>query len=1225
VDIEINGSPAIYSSVGDVLKSSDGKIWLGTWEGLSCFDYDPDRKKHYLFYDLPGELKSLISILSLAEDKNNNIWIGTRYQGLFRYNTSSDKVSAYTKKSLPRYIQDNLKTMITDTQGDLWVGSTSGGILRIQAEHLADEIPEMQLIKSNAFQSGSLNSNMIRSIYVSRDGLIWIGTIGSGINMYSPRENRFSLHRIPPSEATGERNNFIRAIYPQREDLIWLGLHNNGLYKYNPDLEQYTHMGDDYFYTVFHILPIDKNHLFLASGNGILLAKINEEDVDILNTLDFKGSEDIPGYTASFNIIRCSESVFYAAFISGIARIELNKTYEIESIFYNEFTDPSIPISNVRVLEWDSLRNVLWAGSEGYGLSEIFLDDKHFPLSIKSFQHIHGDSTSISSDYIRTLCFDRSRNLWIGTYEGLNKSIARDDSAGYIFRRWKLKEGLPNNMIQSIEEDSNGNLWIGTNGGLSKYIAADDRFFNYKISDGLQSNEFSEHTSFYSGNGKMYFGGINGFNVFDPQHIPSNPVFPTVKITGFYLRNQLVEAGQEIKNHILLDRSIDHTDSLIFRPGENDLRFDFSAMYFSNPEKIQYAYKLEGYDQDWVIADAQERYANYTNLPSGKYQFMVRSSNYANLWNDDPTSLYIQIKTPYALRWWAFMIYLVIFALGILYFTRYSIIKITTKRNLVLESEHNQRIHELDVLRTRFFINISHDLRTPLTLITGPIESILQNFKLSPELRYQIDLINRSAKRLRYLIEQMLDMRKAEKGKLNPCLSTVDIVNFIRTESEYFEFAMRSRGINYKIESSESVIEVRIDQDMMGKVLFNLLSNAIKYTKNADITIKVARILKNSKIPLPDSLKEQDLVKIEVIDRGTGMSKEKQSRIFERFYQDIENPGSGYGVGLSHSKDLIDAQNGIIEVSSNEGEGTTFTIYLPLLENAGNEVIIENSGMEVRKTIVPEIIGDSLQEILPDESHEKQCILIVEDNVDLQSYLVSTLKSRYKILQASDGEEGLTLTLKESPDLIVSDIVMPNMDGYELCAQVKTREEISHIPVILLTARADDESKYKGLDTGADDYITKPFDVEYLSLRIKNILKNREQLRELFQRNLDLKPSKIFAASADEKFLIKLMEKIDEGIPESDFTVDSLEKELSISHTHFYRKVKSLTGLSGKELLQNMRLKRATQLLLEDKFRISEIAYMTGFTDPKYFSKCFKEKYGIRPSGYLENHKERPA
>ncbi len=408
---------------------------------------------------------------------------------------------------------------------------------------------------------------------------------------------------------------------------------------------------------------------------------------------------------------------------------------------------------------------------------------------------------------------------------------------------------------------------------------------------------------------------------------------------------------------------------------------------------------------------------------------------------------------------------------------------------------------------------------------------------------------------------------------------------------------------------------------MMGKVIFNLLSNAIKYTKNAEISVYVTTIPSNSNEPLPGPLKETDVVKIEVIDKGTGMSADKQSKIFERFYQDSENPGSGYGIGLSHSKDLIDAQNGSIEVHSEKGKGTKFTIYLPVKNIIASESLNEVSEVDEIKMIETEIVEDTSQIVESDEAQDKKVILIVEDNDDLRSYLVSSLESSYEILSASDGQEGLTLSLQEAPDLIVSDIVMPNMDGYELCSKVKTIAEISHIPVILLTARADDESKYKGLDTGADDYITKPFEIEYLSLRIKNILKTREHLKALFQKDLELEPSEITVTSADEKFMKKLMEKIEEGIPESEFTVDTLEKELGISHTHFYRKVKSLTGYSGKELLQNMRLKRATHLLMQDKLRISEIAYMTGFSNPKYFSKCFKEKYGVKPSEYLENQK----
>lgn len=1222
IELKINGISQISTPVANILKSSDGRIWFGTPNGLGCFDYDTERKEHYHFYQVHEELSNQNSILCLTEDRNNNIWIGTAKSGLYRYNKISGELSAFLRDTPNNLL--NIKSIIIDQQGDLWVGSTRDGIIRIEADQLLENIPQMQVIRNNEFLDGSINSNLIRSLYVSKEGIVWIGTIGRGINLFNPTENKFSLHRIPPDKISGESNNFIRAICPVDEKLVWLGLHANGLYKYDAERDQYTHMGG-LLYTVFDIQPIDKDHVWLATGNGAQLAKTNKQDLDILDIVYFPVTSDVSYYAASFNIEKCSESVFYASFFKGIKRLELDESYNIQSSAINEYSELPIQTKNVRVLCYDSLTNVLWAGSEGFGLSQIFLDENLYPDRIQTYHHIQGDSTSLSSNYIRSISLDRDRNLWIGTYDGLNQGKANDTEASYTFKRWKMEDGLPNNMIQSIEEDSNGNLWIGTNGGLSKYVRDEERFFNYRISDGLQSNEFSEHTSFFSDNGKMYFGGINGFNVFDPRHINSLPIFPSVNITGFYLRNQRITADKEVSSHILLERSIDYTDSIILRPGENDLRFDFSAMYYSNPLKILYKYKLEGYDQDWIATDGRERNANYTNLPYGKYQFKVKASNSEGLWNENTTTLYIQIKSPYALRWWAFSIYVLILVLGILYFTNYSIIKITTKRRLVLDNEHNQKMRELDMMRTRFFVNISHDLRTPLTLISAPIDTINKNFKLSPELRNHIDLISRSARRLRYLIEQILDIRKVEKGKLNPKFSFVDLINFIRIESEYFDLMLKTKGIKLNIESSMPVIEAWIDKDMMGKVIFNLLSNAIKNTRKGEIIIKVSSILKNNNENLPETLKHQDVVKIEFIDRGTGMSKEKQSKIFERFYQDSNDPGTGYGIGLSHSKDLIDAQNGIINVDSEEGKGTTFTVYLPVLNHVENENLIESFNPSDFEKTETAIVAESTPENESNDFPDKKCILIVEDNPDLNAYLVSSLKSRYKVLSAFDGEEGIQSILRNSPDLIVSDIVMPNMDGYELCQKVKTTEEINHIPVILLTARADDHSKYKGLDTGADDYITKPFDIEYLLLRIKNILKSREHLRNIFQNNLKLEPSVIsITSSNDEKFLRRLMEQIEAGIPDSEYNVNTLEKEMSISHTHFYRKVKSLTGFSGKELLQNMRLKRAADLLLQNKLRVSEIAYMTGFNNPKYFSMCFKKKYGMTPSEYIDQQNEIP-
>ncbi|MFC2080002.1 two-component regulator propeller domain-containing protein [Bacteroidota bacterium] len=1217
VDIEINGVPSIYSSVGSIVKTADKNIWIGTWEGLCKFDYSTERSEYYNYKRLPAKISEISKINSIIEDANNELWIGTQSDGIFIYQTEKESLMSISKETLKGFPSNNIKTMIPDHKGDVWVGTFKDGLVRIKGTSIGQSEFFYDRYQNNEFKPGSINSNLIRSLYVSRDGLLWIGTLGSGINILNPSQKNFGLRRIPPDAESGRVNNFIRAIYPDGEGNLWLGLHNDGLVKYNREADTYVKMGMEEFFTIFDIYPVNKNYLWVATSSGAHLLRLNEQSVTIIASVNFNEASDVMAYNACFNILETEPGIFWIASMSGIARVELKRDFELEVSYLNSGLELDIPMDNIRVLEYDNSANVLWAGSEGGGLHQIYLDDDNKPLKISNFKSIADDSLSMSSNYIRTLCFDSNMNLWVGSYEGLNMLTFDTLRNVQKIQTWKTDNGLPNNMIQSIEDDENGNLWIGTNGGLSKFILDENKFINYKITDGLQSNEFSEHASYIDAEKTLYFGGISGFNVFIPEQIRPDPIKPNVKLTEFFLNNKLVEVNKKLNNHILLDKAIGQTDSLKLRSRENDIRFGFSAFYYTDPGKIKYLYKLDGYDEDWVPTDANQRIANYTNLPFGKYVFMVKASNSEGTMYFEPTTIYLHIKTPYGLRWWAMLIYLAIFVASGLYFTRYSIIRIATKEKMILENEHNQALHELDMLRTRFFINISHDLRTPLTLITGPLAKILKNIEKS-EIRSQLELVNRNAIRLRYLVEQLLDIRKVETGKLKARPVRIDLLELIQNEAAHFELALKEKGLSFRILMREEEIITMADHGMVEKVIFNLLSNALKYTEQGEILVNLSRIKHEEMAVLWPDCMMADYIKVDIQDSGKGMSAGKEEKVFERFYQDPDNKGKGYGIGLSHCRDLVKAQNGYITVKSTVGFGTTFSVYLPHIipENQNTSTFIEK-GSDITGEF-PEVVADyTPKENVQNEDF--QTILIVDDNPDLRSYLRSGLENSYNIFEAVNGEEGLLKAGKIYPEMIISDIMMPKMDGVEFCKRIKSDIQTSHIPVILLTARTDMETKLKGIETGADDYISKPFDMDYVCMRVKNILKTREHLKNLFRKNSELEPSVVTVSSPDELFLKKLMRIIEQGIPESDFSVDSLEQGMGMSHTNFYRKVKSITGQSGKELLQNVRLKRAVQLLTQNKIRISEIAYMTGFSNPKYFSKCFKEKYGVRPSEYLKN------
>jgi CheY-like chemotaxis protein len=532
---------------------------------------------------------------------------------------------------------------------------------------------------------------------------------------------------------------------------------------------------------------------------------------------------------------------------------------------------------------------------------------------------------------------------------------------------------------------------------------------------------------------------------------------------------------------------------------------------------------------------------------------------------------------------------------------------------MYLNNEHNKKLHELDELRSRFFINISHDLRTPLTLISSPLDLVLRHKDLHPDVKNHLNLIQRNVKKLQYITEQLLDFSKAEAGKLVAKRQNEDIVLFVKKEASHFTQAVKNKGLEFYIISSEESIYTGFDTDMISKVLFNLLSNAIKHTQKGEIHLRIERVSQN----LPQQLersKYNSFIRIDIQDSGDGIEQEERSKIFDRFYQGKSKSEKGYGIGLSHCKDLIEALEGYIEASSELGAGTTFHIYIPEINTADNQPEKEFSTANTEDVYI-ESFTDNTNENTLDDKASVQKILLIDDNPDMRNFIRQELKKEFKVFEAEDGLKGLEMAVRIMPDLIVSDVMMPKIDGIEFCKKIKSDIKTSHIPVILLTAKADTATKYEGIEIGADDYISKPFEMEYLVLRIKNLLKSRDLLRRLFQINNSLDPSAVTVSSLDEKFLAQLMNAMENGISDPDFTVNSLESTMGMSHANFYRKIKNLTGQSGKDILFSMRMKRAKQILTDNQgIRISEVAYMVGYTNPKYFSHSFKDFYGVLPS-----------
>lgn len=1208
--VKINKEDKPYQVVA-AISDKEENIWFATTKDLYQLS-SPAIDKSFSPSIVTELTETLPDIRNLEEDSFGNLWIVSHNNGFLRYNPQSKRIKHFKRTSLNTSTPSNKISSVTvDKKGDLWIGTHDKGLLFLKNDHLNEEQPNFQSIEHDPYKERSLSSNLIYSLFVSKSNLLWIGTIGAGINIYDPYRKPFHHYNLNIANNQSSYNtNFIRAVYADKEGDIWIGTHNNGLFLLNgANRERIDKIGFGNE-PIFHLNDAGNGNTFVCADSGISLVKKVNGRIQVKHTLTIG---------PTFYVTKPTKGIFWVASLNGVKKCRLTADKMVIEQAYTTNSPLSISFNNCRVLYFSKETNELFVGTEGGGLTVLHLDKDQVPTKASIYKK--SDATNaLSNNYIRSIIKNATGEIWIGTYEGLNKMYTTAD--GKInFKSYTQKDGLPNNMIQSIVEDNQKKIWIGTNQGLGRFEPETETFTLYTLNDGIQSNEFSEHTIFKQPNNEIIIGGINGINTFFPEEIIPCSFKPNTTLTDFYLFNKKIEVNEPntAADNSPLVKSISLTDSILLKPNQNSIGFDFSAMIFNAPEKIQYAYLLEGFDKEWTVTDASNRKANYTNLSYGDYIFQVKASNNDGQWKQSPKRVFISIKTPFYLTTLAFLLYGFLGILAVLFFTNYSILRYTTKNKIMLENQHNKKIRELEELRTQFFINVSHDLRTPLTLISNPLEIVLKNNGLPTDVKSLLSLMQRNVKKLKDMTEQLLDIRKIEAGSLAPKLQNLEMIAFIKNEASFFKNDFESKGIDLKITSEEENISISFDPDMISKVIFNMLSNALKYTQSGHIAIQVSKVLGNA-IQGDRINVYEEYVKIKIEDTGNGIDSKDLAMIFDRFYQAKTQNKKGYGIGLSHSKDLIQAHHGYIEVVSEKRMGTTFSIYLPCIQKEAvisDGIILPVTLKEEKVSLTSNIVKEITNK--PTIITKNCTILLVEDNSDLRGFLSQELSKTYQVLEAADGKEGLEIAKVQFPDLIISDIMMPKMDGMEFCKALKSNITTSHIPVILLTAKVDKETKYAGLEIGADDYIAKPFEMEYLFLRISNLIKNRARLRELFDANINLAPSKVTVTSIDKEFLSNLLSKMESGIPDANFSISTLERELGMSHSSFYNKVTSLTGKSAKELLFDMRMKRAKQVLEDtNNIRISEVAYMTGFTDPKYFSKRFKEYFGTSPSSIIK-------
>ena len=1188
----------------DIEIDKKNNLWVSGIGGLRKIDLATMSLEKIEFENSP--IRSFD--LTLLMDENGILWGCQAGVGFGSYDPSNGKVKAYSFNSSNNnsISNNNVNSIVQDKDGTFWLGTDNG------INHFN---PETENFKRYFYQQASdidyRDIGKIRSILKDKSGSLWLGSANKYVHKFDLSKNLFQNYKYDPSDISNISFRSISGLLEDTEGNIWIGgPASSSLFKYNSQTSTFTEIpNDDSINTRIMTIYQDREQtIWIGSLSGGLLT-FNPANSSFNNIIaNFPGTGNSPRIN---DILEDHLLNFWVGTHIGLFLFDRSNR-KMERIDVKEIKDNSLgagfSISHI----FESRKKELWIGTD-YGLYKYIHNSKTF----KRYLHDPYDLNSLSSSTIVYIHEDKDGILWLATWEG---GLNRFDPEIDEFTHYTKEDGLPSDNVMGILEDEDNNaLWLGTFEGISRFDLITKEFRNFDASHGLQGNRFLNGSALETTMGEFIFGGVNGLNIFHPDDVLSNLEPPDLIISDLKIFNTSVPVGDDSP----LQKPIYQTEEIVLASDENDISIDFLATHFVDPSHNEYAYMLENYENEWRYV-GNTNSAIYPNLPPGEYIFHVKAANNVGVWNREGVSIKIIILPPWWATSWAYIVYAIIF-FNIIYFTwKIQLKRIRIKHDYEMSKFEAEKMHEVDEMKSRFFANLSHEFRTPLTLITGPAKQIIDETNEN-KIKDRAGIIYRSGVKLNRLVAQLLDLSKIEAGEMSLRTSRVDIISLLKDIVLSFTPLAEKKSIILKFNPACEKLLVYLDRDKVEQIINNILSNAFKFTAECgEIIVEVDQ--------------NEKTVDIKISDTGIGIAKDRLAKIFDRFYQvdgSHTREQEGTGIGLALTKELVELHSGEIEVESEEGEGTTFTIRFPLGKNhLRHGEIFEEEGENnesnkkeiTEETIHVAIPNDEKNDIkflieteLSDDKEGKPLLLIVEDNVDVRIYIKGFLEKEYRIVEAVDGEDGQNKSIEHIPDLIVSDVMMPKIDGFQLCERLKTDERTSHIPIILLTAKATSKDKIEGLETGADDYIMKPFDPQELTVRIKNLIEQRKKLREHFLQdaifNLDNKK----ISSIDKKFLERTVKVINEHLSDSLFGVEPLANELAIGRTSLHKKIVALVGEPPGELIKRIRLSTAGMLLKNKTGNISEIALEVGFNNPAYFSECFKKQFSLTPSQYLNN------
>ncbi|REE08741.1 two component regulator with propeller domain [Winogradskyella pacifica] len=1145
----------------------DNIFWIGTTKGLYSSNLDANANYLVKKIKVPNE-DSAFYVNSLFNDNDNAIWIGTTGDGLYKFNPilNSFKHFNYDSKNKNTISSHQINAVYQDTFDVLWVGTAQGGINKLDLFQ-----KPFYAYTNNPYDAFSIGDNLITSILEDNTGKIWISGYNKKLFRSTDAVTEDNIDKIQyedlQSKLPIENTDVIRCIYQDEKNYIWFGT-DKKVIVYSPvrkgfkEIQLLSRNGKASLFLTRKIAQINDTDIVLA-GNRIVVLENPWNDID--NTRQ-------PKLTIKFSL--------------------------------------KIAANRVQSFLQDS-NNQLWFGTDD-GLLQCRYRDGKIEI-VREYNDTKTGGSKLSYNSIFSLHEDDNKIMWIGTFGGgLNKLTLDSDSNPLNIEYFRKNDILPDDVIYGILPQKNSaNLWISTDMGLVRFNKETSKVNVFDVSDGLIQNNFRQSAYALGASGYMYFGGLNGLTVFDPQKISLNRQPPRVLITSLLINNKPVNIGEKLNDITILKKAISETDTITVSKSQRIISFNLVAEHTSAPAKNKIAYKLDGFNKDWVETDEGKSGITYTNLSAGTYTLKVKSANGDGVWSTSNKTLTLIVLPLWYQTWWSYTLLVIIFlgiGVGIVfYFVQHE----KLKQKLIYEQLDKDRMEVINQGKFKYFTNLSHEFRTPLTLISGPLDRVIDN-NTNPESEKFLAIIKRNTHRLLSLIDQLITFRQAEQGYLNLNFAKSTLGDFLYPTTEAFENYALEKNINfyYKINSPNE--EIVIDVEKLERILFNLLSNAFKNTP-VQGTISI-----DASIVFEDDVKN---IKIDVIDTGKGIPKESLNNIFERFYQLGNQDGnvSGGGIGLSFCKSLVELFNGRISVKSKPNKETRFTVVIP--SSTIEEVNIE--GNDAKKSFIKNWVplqGNAIEETNNSKKSEKQHnVLVVENELDIQDFLNNALSDKYNITIANNGVEALEEIKKTEFSTIISDVMMPEMDGFELCKRIKANPETCQLPVLLLTALGDNVDLIKGLEFGADEYISKPFSLKHLELRLKKLIENNEKIKDYFSKNsLPPKDKKELGFSKrDLEFLENITEIIEKNLSNSNFGVEELSTEAGLSSSHFYRKLKQLTGQVPNAYLRNFRLQRAAELLDSNSgFNVAEVMYQIGIESNSYFSTSFKKLHGVSPSEY---------